>query len=205
MSSIARDPKFVDDFAPDHPRRFEDELSREHFISEADFPARNLHRAAARTVRQCRARAGVDIKIRRILVGELDAGVLRGGRDDLAVAKDFIERHALLHEFLPMMFFEFLRRHTGLAGEPGAQFMVTLDIEPNPLVQVPSRHRRVEAVVRGRLIVVILCIGELIELPMQLPEHVERCIDTECRRVFGHDLEFAAHRRAVQVQRAASQ
>ena len=205
MPLIARDPVFIDEFAPDVPGQFEDELSWDHLIADADFPAQRHLAASTRTARQFRARAGVDLKIRRILVGELDAAVLRGSRDDPAVTKDWIEPLAFLHELLPMMFFEFLRRNTGLAGEQGAQFIVTLDIEPNPLVKVPSRHRRVEAVVRGRLMVAILCLGELIELPMQLVEHVVRRLDTECRQVFGHDPEFATQRGAVQVQRAACQ
>ena len=184
MPSIARDQVFIDEFAPEVPGEFEDELSREHLFADADVPAPRTLKATVRTVRQFRARAGVDLKIRRILVGELDAAVLRGCRDDPAVAKEWISLLVILHEILPMMLGELLRRHTGFAGEPGTQFIVTLDIEPNPLVKVPSRHRRVEAVVRGRLMVAILCLGELTELPMQLAEHVVRRLDTECRQAF---------------------
>ena len=88
MPLIARDPEFIDEFAPDVPGRFEDELSWNHLIADADFPAQRHLAASTRTARQFRARAGVDLKIRRILVGELDAAVLRGSRDDPAVMKD---------------------------------------------------------------------------------------------------------------------
>ena len=205
MPSIASDHVFIDEFAPEVRGRFEDELSRDHFIADADFPARKLFTVAPRAGRQFRERAGVDLKISRILVGEFDAAVLRCSRDDPAVAKDWIGPPAFLHQPLPMMLIEFLRHNAGLAGEPGAQFIVMLDIEPNPLVKVPSRHRRVEAVVRGRLMVVILCLFELIELPMQLEEHVFPRLDTEWRQIFGHDPEFAAQRGSVQVQGAACQ
>ena len=137
MPSIVLDQVFIEEFAPEDTGHFEDELSRDHTIADADFPAHKHLNVAARTGRQCRTRAGVDLKIRRIFVGELDASVFRGGRDDLAIAKDWFERLAVLNELFPMMLFEFLRRNTSLAGEPGTQFMVTLDIEPNPLVKVP--------------------------------------------------------------------
>ncbi len=90
MPSIALDQIFIDEFAPEVPGEFEDELSREHLFADADVPAPRTLKATVRTVRQFRARAGVDLKIRRILVGELDAAVLRGCRDDPAVAKDWI-------------------------------------------------------------------------------------------------------------------
>ncbi len=197
MFLIARGQVFFDKCPPDITSRVENKFGRDHSIFDADFPALGF---SASIIPQRRAGACIYFNISWVLISELDATVLGGSHDDPAISKDWSERFVILHELVPVAFLKFLRPNSGLAGQLGAQFTVLLNIQPNPLVKMPSCHRRVETVVRSRLMVVIFDFGEPVELPMQFFEHVAPRLNTECRQVSCHDPIINIQHDAAQAQ-----